>query len=90
MIHSQAAGFYETIWHAQREFGCSETGIGCVKPTDDDQGMEGFPPVEDACTPSRSCPGSRVSARVQLMLMLVDHFRELNRTIAEQYPLIVV
>jgi hypothetical protein len=26
-------------------------------------------PVEDACTPSRSFPGSRVSARVQLLLV---------------------
>lgn len=52
--------------------------------------MERLVSGEDACTPSRSFPGSRVSARVQLMLVRVALLREVDRTITEQYPLRVV
>ncbi|KAF3071454.1 hypothetical protein CFAM422_006398 [Trichoderma lentiforme] len=46
-----------TIWYAQREFGCSETSFGCVKPTPDEQGCGRVLPVEETWTPSRSFPG---------------------------------
>lgn len=49
--------------HAQRDFGCSETSPEHVKATPDEQGFGRVLPVEEAWTPSRSFPGSRVSAR---------------------------